>query len=170
MKTKFFNDEYLTPLLSRINKEEKICLLMGDFNKNLLRSDTKPQVSEFFDNLSSYFFAPYILQPTRLGKNYKTLINNIFINTLEFGSYSGNFISQISDDLLQFVILKDFLRKPPSNQSDSFELNYKFFYDDEFKDDLKNIPWQNILSQNTISASMAFRCTKNEVFHYGFLQ
>ena len=113
---------------------------MGDFNKNLLRSDTKPQVSEFFDNLSSHFFAPYILQPTRLAKNYKTLINNIFINTLEFGSYSGNFTSQISDDLLQFVILKDFLQKPPSNQSDSFELNYKFFYDDEFKNDLKNIP------------------------------
>ena len=55
MKTKFFNDEYLTPLLSRINEEEKICLLMGDSNINLLNGDTKPvfsEVSEFFDNLS----------------------------------------------------------------------------------------------------------------------
>ena len=58
MKRKFFNDEFLTPLLSRINKKEKICLLMGDLNINLLSSDTIPDASEFFDNLSSHFFAP----------------------------------------------------------------------------------------------------------------
>ena len=40
MKTKYFNDEYLTPLFSRISKEEKICLLMVDFNMNLPSSDT----------------------------------------------------------------------------------------------------------------------------------
>ena len=40
----------------------------------------------------------------------------------------------------RIVILKDFLRKPPSNQSDSFEHNYKFFNHDGFKNDLKNIP------------------------------
>ena len=56
----------------------------------------------------------------------------------------------------RIVILKDFLRKPPSNQSDSFEHNYKFFNHDGFKNDLKNIPWQNILSRNNISVSMAF--------------
>ena len=56
MKTKFFNDEYLTPLLSRINKEEKLWLLMGDRDINLLSSNTKPEVSEFFDNLSLHLF------------------------------------------------------------------------------------------------------------------
>ena len=111
---------------------------MGDFNINLLSSDTKPEVSESFNNLSSHFFVRYILQPTRLAKNSKTFIDNIFINTIDFGSYSGNFTSQISDNFLQFEMLKDFLRKPPSNQSDSFERNYKFF--NEFKNDMKNIP------------------------------
>ena len=144
MKTKFFDNAYLTPLLLRINKEEKICLLMVDFNINLLSSDTKPEVSDFFDNLSLHLFAPCILQPTRLAKTYKTFIVNIFINTIEFGSYSGNFTSQISDHLLQFAILKDLLRKPPSNQSDSFGRNYKFINHDEFKNDLKNIQWQNL--------------------------
>ena len=76
-KSKFFNDEYLTPLLSRINKEKKICLLMGDFNINLLKSDTKSEVSEFFDNLSSHFFAPYSLQPARLASVSITLIDNV---------------------------------------------------------------------------------------------
>ena len=155
MITKFLNNEHLTPLLSRINKEEKICVLMGDFNINLLRNDTKPEVSKFFDNLLSHFFAPYIFQPTKFAKNSKTLIDNIFINTVEFGSYSGNFMSQISGHL-QFVMHKDFLRKPPSTQNDSFKHNYKFFNNDEFKNDLKNIPWQNIVSENNVSASIAF--------------
>ena len=145
MQTKVFSDEYLISLLSRINKEEKTFLLMGDFNINLLNSDTKPEASEFFDNLPSHFFAPYILQPKRLNKTSKILVDNIVISTLEFGFYSGNFKSQISNHFLQFVILKDFLKKPLSNQSDSFERNYKFFDDDELKNDLKKIPWQNNL-------------------------
>ena len=56
MKTKFFNDEYLTPLLSRTNKEEKLWLLMGDRDINVLSSNTKPEVSEFFDILSLHLF------------------------------------------------------------------------------------------------------------------
>lgn len=83
MKIKYFNDEYLTPLFSRISKEEKICLLMVDFNMNLPSSDTRPEVSEFFDNLPSHFFVPCIPQPTRLAKTYQTLIDNIFINTID---------------------------------------------------------------------------------------
>ena len=69
METKFFNDVYLRLLLPRINIEERICSLMGDFNINLLIRDTKPEVSKFFDNVSSHFFVPYILQPTRLPEN-----------------------------------------------------------------------------------------------------
>ena len=50
---------------------------MGDFNINLLKSDTKSEVSEFFDNLSSHFFAPYSLQPARLASVSITLIDNV---------------------------------------------------------------------------------------------
>ena len=32
---------------------------MGDFNINLVNSDTKPEVSEFFDSFSSHFFTRY---------------------------------------------------------------------------------------------------------------
>ena len=60
----FSNDEYLIPLLSRINKGENICLLMKDFNINSLNSDTNPDIPEFFENFCSHFFAPYILQQT----------------------------------------------------------------------------------------------------------
>ena len=60
---------------------------------NLMNSDTKPKVFEFFDNLPLHLFGPYILQPPRLLKKFKTLIHNIFINSIEFRSYSGNLTS-----------------------------------------------------------------------------
>ena len=78
-----FNNEYLTSLLAKILQEEKTSLLMGDFNINLLNKDTDHNVSDFYDIWSSNFFAPYILQPTRLVKNSKTLIDNIFLNSIE---------------------------------------------------------------------------------------
>ena len=50
----------------------------------------------------STFFTPFILQPTRL--HSKTLIDNIFFNSLEYQSVSGNLLIEISDHLIQFLI------------------------------------------------------------------
>ena len=78
MKINHFTENHLTALLNKIIKNDHTCLLMGDFNINLINTDTNQQVSDFFDNMSSHHFAPYILQPTRIAKNSKTLIDNIF--------------------------------------------------------------------------------------------
>ena len=56
MKICDFNNEYLTPLLAKI-LQEKTCLLMGDFNINLINTDTNHNVSDFYDILSSDFFS-----------------------------------------------------------------------------------------------------------------
>ena len=99
---------------------------MGDYNINLLITDTDHNVSDFYDILSLTFFAPYILQPTRLAENSKTLIDNIFLNSIEFNTFSGNLTSHISDHLRQFLILKDFYHKCFMNSNDVFERNYGF--------------------------------------------
>ena len=82
---------------------------MGDFNVDLLKTDTDNTSGEFFNNLSSDFFTPYILQPTRLQS--KSLIDNIFFNSLEYLSNSGNLLYEISDHLSQFLILEGFLKE-----------------------------------------------------------
>ena len=110
MKICEFNNEYLTPLRAKILQEEKTYVLMDDFNINLINTDTDYNVSDFYDILSSKFFAPYILQPTRLTKNSKTLID-VFLNSIEFNTFSGNLTSQILDHLPQFLTLKDFYHK-----------------------------------------------------------
>ena len=111
MKIIKFNNEYWTPLLAKILQEKKTCLPMGDFNINLLNADTGHNASDFYDILSSTYFVPYILQPRRLAKNSKNLIDNNFLNSIEFNTFSSNLTSQISDHLLQFLILKDFYYK-----------------------------------------------------------
>ena len=111
MKISCFNSEYLTSLLTNIQKEEKTSMLMDDFNINLLNAETNINISEFYDNMSSHFFAPYILQPIRFTKNPKTLIDTTFQNFIELETFSGNLTSRISDHLPHLLILKDFHRK-----------------------------------------------------------
>ena len=108
MKISRFNCEYVTPLLTNMQKEEKICMLKGDFNINLLHTETSTNIWEFYHNMSSHFFASYILQQTKLTKKPKTLIDNIFLNSVEFETLSGNLASLMSDNLPQLLILKDF--------------------------------------------------------------
>ena len=68
-----FSKDYLEPMLSN---ENKICILIGDFNIDLTKMDMRDKVKQYYSTLLSYFFAPCILQPTR--PQSKTLIDNIF--------------------------------------------------------------------------------------------
>ena len=101
-----FNNDYIEPLLKKISTENIICSLMGDFNIELLKTNSLSGVNQFFNALSSNFFAPYILQHTRLSS--KTLIDNIFLNTIDAHAFSGNLTIQLSDHLFQFAILEGF--------------------------------------------------------------
>ena len=103
-----FINESIEPL-DKISAENKFCSLMGDFNIDLLKTDTNDNVNAFYNNVTSHFFAPYILQHTR--PKSKTLIDNILINSVEYPSHSGNLTIQISDHLLQFVILEGFFKE-----------------------------------------------------------
>ena len=77
---------YLEPILSIISAENKNCSLVGDFNIDLVKLNSHDDVNNYYNNLTNHFFAPYILQPTR--PQSKTLIDNIFLNAMEYCSYS----------------------------------------------------------------------------------
>ena len=106
MKIGRFNSEYLTPLFTNIQREGETCILMGDFNIKLFSTEINTNISEFYNKMSSHFFASYILQPTRLTKNSKVLLDNIFLNSIEFETFSENLTSLISDHLPQLLILR----------------------------------------------------------------
>ena len=106
---------------------------MGDFNGNLLNIGNKFEISEFYDALSSHFVASYILQPTRIVRNSETLRDNIFLDSIELSSYSGNVTSKISDHLLQFLMLRDVHQKSPLQFNEIFARSHNVFNNDEFK-------------------------------------
>ena len=39
----------------------------------------------------------------------QTLIDNIFLNSFKYSTFSGNITAQISDHLIQFVVLNDLI-------------------------------------------------------------
>ena len=73
-----FNDDYLNELLDKLSKENKIIFLLGDFNINFLNYDIHPPINEFLDSLSSHYFLPHILEPSRVTTNSKTLKDKNF--------------------------------------------------------------------------------------------
>ena len=146
IRIKDFTDKYLEPLLNSISGENKICALMGDFNIDLLKVETHEDINSYYNCLSSNFFAPYILQPTRPVS--KSLIDNIFLNTVEYSSFSGNLTIQLADHFFQFLILQGFFYDTQRKKVNIKERNFKNFNEREFVEVLQNLDICSILNIN----------------------
>ena len=77
---------------------------MGDFNINLISYNDDKNTGNFLNTMFSHSFSPYITTPTRITRNTKTLIDNIYYNKPLNKIISGNLSSMISDHLIQFLI------------------------------------------------------------------
>ena len=113
---------------------------MGDFNVDLLKTNSHNDSNEFLNNLNSHF--SYILQPTRL--HSKTLIDNIFFNSLEYQSISGNLFIEISDHLIQFLILQGFVKERSLPETNLFRRDFSNFSEREFEETILHMNWDNI--------------------------
>ena len=126
-----FTSDYMEPLLAKISSEGKMCSLVGDFNIDQLKSNKNKNINQFYNTLTAIIFAPYIMQPTRFA--YQSLIDNIFVNSIEYMSYSGNLTIQISDHLLQFVLLEGFFKEVLPKKINIYEHNFEHFNEREFR-------------------------------------
>ena len=151
-----FNELYIQPILHKISKEKKECALMGDFNIDFLKSTGNNAASIFYNSLQSYFYTPYILQPTRLRS--KTLIDNIFFNALDYHSYSGNLLFELSDHLIQFLILEGYVRERSLANVKLFKKDFKNFSEREFEESVINgVNWDEICMLRIGNASASFK-------------
>ena len=100
---------YLEQCFNKIRAENKIITIMGDFNLDLLNCDSHSDTDDFLAMMLSIFFQPHIIQPTHfLPSGKSTLIDNIFINSLEYECTSGNLIPHVTDHLPNFLSIKKF--------------------------------------------------------------
>ena len=136
----------MDPFLRKISDENKQCVLMGDFNIDLLKCDSNNDSNSFYNILSSNFFTPYVLQPTRL--HSKTLMDNLFFNSLEYTSFSGNLLIEISDHLIQFLVLEGFIKERPILILNIFKRDYSNFNENEFKEAVDRLDWHSVVGIN----------------------
>ena len=95
--------EYLELTLSKLDKNKIICI-MGDVNINLLNYEPHRDTNEFINSLVSHCLLPHILQLTIVTEHSATVIDNIFINSTDFGTTSGNILNQLADHFSQFLV------------------------------------------------------------------
>ena len=140
-----FNDDFLEPLLEELSTKDKTVFLMGDFNVDLMKIESDPHTSDFFDSMTSNLFVPHIVYPTRITSTSKTLIDNIYSNSPYFSQgISGNLTLTISDHMAQFLII-------PENNDNNFKKaniykrDHKNFDRVNFTLDLLEIDWNKVI-------------------------
>ena len=160
-----FNEQHIQPILHKISREKKECALMGDFNIDFLKSLGTNAASKFYNSLQSYFYTPFILQPTRLRS--KTLIDNIFFNSLDYHSHSGNILFELSDHLTQFLILEGYVKERTLLDLKVFKKDFKNFNEREFEEIVVNgVNWEEICMVRIGDASASFKSFYDTVnFH-----
>jgi hypothetical protein len=92
----------MNTILEKIDRENKICYLMGDFNIDLFKSESRDYSCQFVEQLFTSSFFQLITKATRITDGTATLIDNILTNNLEklHHSVNGIVFSDISDHLL----------------------------------------------------------------------
>ena len=151
-----FNNYYLNPLLAKLSKEKKTAFLLGDFNVDLSKYEQHSPTNEFLYSLASSIFLPYIIQPTRVTSNSRTIIDNIFSNIISTDIISGNLTATISDHLPQFLIAPEIFRSSPSSKSNYFERDWSNFNQQNFILDYFSVNWENVINVMSL---------KNDVNH-----
>ena len=148
--------DYLSGIFTKLQREKKVVIVAGDFNFNLLNHETNMEVDTFLTLMLSNFYQPHILQPTRFADHYKpSLIDKIFINSIEFGTISENLISKISDHMPNFLILDKIDSRTSNHNAKIQTRSYKTFQTDAFINDIYHADLCNITrTMNGVNAKM----------------
>ena len=102
-------NELLSNNMSLIRREKKTCIICGDVNVDLLKTNNY-QAKLYIDNIIELGLLPCITLPTRLTHHSATLIDHINLyRPLEYlkdDITCGNLLIDVSDHLPNFIILE----------------------------------------------------------------
>jgi len=117
--------------------------ILGDMNCNLLHSARAcPATAKLVNILDVYGLAQLITDPTRVTINTQSLIDLCVTNSPDKVSKSGVHHIGISDHSLVFMTRKARFERSPSRIIQI--RSYKHFNEDNFLNDLKQMPWMDV--------------------------
>lgn len=145
--------DYVDQTTETIDKQNKLCMIMGDFNIDLLKVNTHADSENFINSLGSSFLLPQILQPTRITDHSATLIDNIFFNgSIEHLSISGNIVYPLTDHLPNFLIFNKFSTLP--SNINLFKRDYTNFNETALIEEVSAVNWQLVFNYNPDPTNM----------------
>lgn len=152
---------YFEEILDKFNSSfpNKPIYIMGDFNINLLKTQTCKYAQNFLLTLQSYALLPTIDKPTRVYKNSATLID-IFTNKVDEKISSGNIISDISDHFSQFCIIRSSKQKFVHQHKIR---DYSHFSNTKFTNELSQIDWESIIAKKKDKVDNLFSTFYNKL-------
>ena len=141
----------LNAIIEKVGRENKICYFMGDFNIDLLKSESCDYSSRFTEQFFTSCFVPLVTKPTRITSHSASLIDNIFTNKIDKidKSFNGIIFSDISDHL-PIVHICD-LDNSNNNSKQTFEKsdNKRILNSENIKtftNEIKNVSWSSVLT------------------------
>ena len=103
--------EDLSNIISKIGSN---CMLLGDFNVNLLNDNIDHATSSFINNLREYSFDPVIIKPTRVFNTSISIIDHIWVHFRPISYHRSNILfTGITDHFP--VVYHHELRSPITN-------------------------------------------------------
>ena len=89
------------PIIEKLSTESSDKIVVGDFNIDLLKLNTRQKYTEYLDLMLCNGFQPKVTLPTRLTDRTATLIDHIFCNLSHTKKLctSGIILSDMSDHL-----------------------------------------------------------------------
>ena len=106
--------------------------------------------------ISSNFLLRYINAQSRVTPHSKTLIDNIFSNTIEDGSISGNLVRAISDHYDQFLLMKNVTNKKNIANTEVYHQDFQKINEKKFEKDLQNNIWEDALELHSDDVDKSF--------------
>ena len=147
-------DIYISELLRKISRDDKIIRLIDDFNRDLLKYDINTDSATFLDSVYTNFLYPYISTPTHVRTHSKTLTDNIFLYSFKDGFISINITTTISDHYAQPLLKKDI--KLQRTNKKLLRNNFKNLKGAQFGFELKNTYWITIFEEDKKDFDISF--------------
>ena len=137
---------------------------MGNCNTDMLKHDKSKDIATFFGNMYPEFLLPFKTAPSRIMSHSRTIIDNIFSNSIDNEIFSGNITSTVSDYYTHFFLTKKIQLKKITKKP--YKHSFKTFNEDAFKIDLENINWNKILEIENKNVKRSFDNFINTLMNY----
>jgi len=149
----------MNEVLDTLRNSQLPCYIMGDFNLNLLNSDSHLGTGHFLDAMYAASFIPLIDKPTRLTAYSSTLIDNIFCNGIPSELFSGILYTDVSDHLPIFSIKSDAFNTATDDQESAPYRNTKSERNnDAFRRALLDADWHEVYQNDSVETAYDSFC------------